>query len=265
LDPALLKLQVNGQDTPILSVKPIPPPGAQIAILIDDGLRSGFGNQLDDFATFINSLPPGAKVLVGYMQNGTVRGMNTFTTNHQAAAAQLRIPMSVAGINGSPYFTLSEFAKHWPSNQPGARFVLLVTNGVDPYNGRPSVMNQNSPYVQTAQEDAQRAGVAVYSIYYPQSGQRGGRGSFSGQSYLAQVGEASGGTSFNMGTITPPSLTPYLNQFGKAIADSYLIRFNTNATRVKRDTLVRIRLRTSQPGVKLQTPNNVHPGVDLGW
>ena len=265
LDPALLKLQVNGQDTPILSVKPIPPPGAQIAILIDDGLRSGFGNQLDDFATFINSLPPGAKVLVGYMQNGTVRGMNTFTANHQAAAAQLRIPMSVAGINGSPYFTLSEFAKHWPSNQPGARFVLLVTNGVDPYNGRPSVMNQNSPYVQTAQEDAQRAGVAVYSIYYPQSGQRGGRGSFSGQSYLAQVGEASGGTSFNMGTITPPSLTPYLNQFGKAIADSYLIRFNTNATRVKRDTLVRIRLRTSQPGVKLQTPNNVHPGVDLGW
>jgi hypothetical protein len=265
LDPALLKLQVNGQDTPILSVKPIPPPGAQIAILIDDGLRSAFGNQLDDFASFINSLPPGAKVLVGYMQNGTVRGMNTFTANHKAAADQLRIPMSVAGINGSPYFTLSEFSKHWPSNQPGARFVLLVTNGVDPYNGRPSVMNQNSPYVQTAQEDAQRAGVAVYSIYYPQSGMRGGRGSFSGQSYLAQVGEASGGTSFNMGTITPPSLAPYLEQFGKAIAGSYLIRFNTSATRVKRDTLVRIKLRTSQPGVKLQTPDNVHPGTDLAW
>ncbi|WP_158788384.1 hypothetical protein [Granulicella sp. L46] len=265
LDPALLKLQVNGQDTPILSVKPIPPPGAQIAILIDDGLRSGFGNQLDDFATFINSLPPGAKVLVGYMQNGTVRGMNTFTANHQAAAAQLRIPMSVAGVNGSPYFTLSEFAKHWPSNQPGARFVLLVTNGVDPYNGRPSVMNQNSPYVQTAQEDAQRAGVAVYSIYYPQSGMRGGRGSFSGQSYLAQVGEASGGTSFNMGTITPPSLSPYLNEFSKAIAGSYLVRFNVSSARVKRDTLIRIKLKTTQPGVKIQTPNNVHPGVDLMW
>jgi hypothetical protein len=265
LDPKLLSLQVDGKDTPILSVQPVPPPGAQIAILIDDGLRSAFGNQLTDFADFINALPPGAKVLVGYMQNGIVRGMNTFTANHQAAAAQLRITTSIAGINGSPYFTLSEFVKHWPSNQPGARFVLLVTNGVDPYNGRPSVMNQNSPYVQTAQEDAQRAGVAVYSIYYPQSFPQGGRGSFSGQSYLAQVGEATGGVSFNMGTITPPSLSPYLNQFSKAIATSYLVRFNANSARVKRDTLIRIKLRTSQPGVKLNVPNNVHPGTDLQW
>ncbi len=199
LDPAALMLQVDGKDTPILSVKPVPPPAAQIAILIDEGLRFTFGNQLDDFATFINALPPGAKVLVGYMQNGIVRGMNTFTANHQEAASQLRITTSVAGVNGSPYFTLSEFVKHWPSNEPGARFVLLITNGVDPYNGRPSVMNQNSPYVETAQEDAQRAGVAVYSIYYPQSFPRGARGSFSGQSYLAQVGEATGGQSFNMG------------------------------------------------------------------
>jgi hypothetical protein len=265
LDPAQLKLQVNGQDTPILSVKPVPPPGAQIAILIDDGLRSVFGNQLNDFADFINSLPPGSKVLLGYMQNGIVRGMNTFTANHQAAAEQLRLPMSVSGINGSPYFTLSEFAKHWPSNQPGARFVLLVTNGVDPYNGSTSVMNQNSPYVQTAQEDAQRAGVAVYSIYFPQAYRQTGRNSFSGQSYLAQVGEATGGVSFNMGTIVPPSLTPYLNQFGKAIATSYLVRFNVNSARVKRDTLVRIKLKSSQPGVKMNVPDNVHPGTDLAW
>ena len=265
LDPALLTLQVDGKDTPILSVKPIPPPGAQIAILIDDGLRSSFGNQISDFANFINALPPGTKVLVGYMQNGMVRGMNTFSANHQLAVDQLRLPMSVAGINGSPYFTLSEFSKHWPSNQPGARFVLLITNGIDPYNGSTSVMNQSSPYVQTAQDDAQRAGVTVYSIYFPQSRQRGARGSFSGQSYLAQVGEATGGQSFNIGTITPPSLTPYLNQFGKAVASSYLIRFNTNSARVKRDTLVRIKLKSSQPGVKIQTPNNVHPGVDLAW
>jgi hypothetical protein len=263
LDPAMLSLKVNNQETPILSVRPVPPPAAQIAILIDDGLRFTFGSQLNDFADFINALPPRTKVLVGYMQNGTVRGMNQFTENHQAAAAQLRIPTSIAGINGSPYFTLSEFAKHWPSNQPGARFVLLITNGVDPYNGRPSVLNQNSPYVQTAQDDAQRAGVTVYSIYYPQSYPRGGRGSFSGQSYLAQVGEATGGASFNMGTITPPSLTPYLNQFSKAIASSYMIRFNVNSARVKRDTLYRITLKTSQPGVKVRAPNNIHPGVDL--
>jgi hypothetical protein len=261
LDPAMLKLQVDKQVVPITSVRAVP--ATQIAILIDDGLRFTFSNQLNDFADFINALPPGTKVLVGYMRNGVVDGMRTFSANHQAVAAQLRIPISVAGVDGSPYFTLSEFVKHWPSNEPGARFVLLITNGIDPYNGRPSVMNQDSPYVQTAQEDAEREGVAVYSIYYPQSFPRGARGSFSGQSYLAQVGEATGASSFNIGTITPPSLTPYLNEFDKAVASTYMISFDLNSARVKRDTLIHIKVSSSQPGVKVRAPENVHPGVDL--
>jgi hypothetical protein len=263
LDPAMLRVQVDHDMVPINSVRPVPPPAAQIAILIDDGLRFTFSNQLNDFADFINALPPGTKVLVGYMRNGTVIGTRGFSANHQAVAAQLRIPISMAGVDGSPYFTLSEFVKHWPSNEPGARFVLMITNGIDPYNGRPSVLNQDSPYVQTAQEDAQRAGVAVYSIYYPQSFPRGARGSFSGQSYLAQVGEASGGESYNIGTITPPSLTPYLNEFDKAVASSYLISFNLNSARLKRDTLVHIKVSTKQPGVKIRAPENVHPGLNL--
>ncbi len=263
LDPAALKLQVNHEVLPITSVQPVAPQATQVAILIDEGLRFTFSNQLDEFADFINALPPGTQVLVGYMQNGVVKGMRGFSTNHRAVAAQLRIPMSVAGIDGSPYFTLSDFVKHWPSNEPAARFVLMITNGIDPYNGRPSIMNQDSPYVQTAQEDAQRAGVAVYSIYYGQSWPRGARGSFSGQSYLAQVGEATGGESFNIGTITPPSLKPYLDNFVKAMSNSYILRFDLNSARVKNDTLIHIKLTTSQPGVKVRAPENVHPGVEL--
>jgi hypothetical protein len=103
----------------------------------------------------------------------------------------------------------------------------------------------------------------VYSIYYPQSFPRGARGSFSGQSYLAQVGEATGASSFNIGTITPPSLTPYLNEFDKAVASTYMISFDLNSARVKRDTLIHIKVSSSQPGVKVRAPENVHPGVDL--
>jgi len=263
LDPAQLKLKVDGHPASITSVTPVAPPSAQVAILIDDGLRFTFANQLGEFADFINQLPAGTKVLVGYMQNGMVRGTRGFSTDRAAVAAQMRIPMSIAGVDASPYFTLSEFAKHWPSNEPGARFVLMITNGIDVYNGRPSVMNQDSPYVQTAQEDAERAGVAVYSIYYGQAFQRGAVGSFSGQSYLAQVGEATGAASYNIGTITPPSLTPYLNQFVQAVAQSYIVSFQLNASREKRDTLTHIKLSTSQPGVKIHAPENVHPGVDL--
>jgi hypothetical protein len=263
LDPASLKLQINRHEAPITSVTQVAPPAAQVAILIDDGLRFTFSSNIREFTDFINSLPAGTKVMVGYMRNGEVMATGGFSDNHAAVAAQLRIPISSAGVDASPYFCLSEFVKHWPSNQPGARFVLMITNGVDPYNGRPSVMNQDSPYVQTAQEDAERAGVAVYSIYFPESGLRGGRGSFSGQSYLLQVAEATGGDSFNQGTITPPSLGPYLNQFGKSIAESYMVSFNVPASGNKKDTLTQIKLSSSQPGVKIHAPQNVHAGEKL--
>jgi hypothetical protein len=258
LDPSTLKLQVNRHDSPITSVTPLTPSKAQIAILIDDSLRSNFALQLKDFEGFINELPPGTKALIGYMQNGTVR-TSGFTTNHEALTEQLRIPMSMGGAQSSPYFSLSEFVKQWPSNEPGARIVLLITNGVDPYNGRPSVMNQDSPYVQTAQEDAQRAGVAVYSIYYPVAGMRGG--SFSGQGYLSQLAEATGGQSFYLGSIPPVSFKPYLDQFRKAILDSYSVSFRASASHEKRDTLTPIKISTTQSGVKIIAPQSVHPGV----
>ncbi len=91
-------------------------------------------------------------------------------------------------MSASPYLCLSDFSKHWPgapSNaavdgavapapaQHKARFVLMISNGVDPYNGSTSVMNQDSPYVSASVKDAQRAGVAVYSIYFSDAGIRG--------------------------------------------------------------------------------------------
>ncbi len=263
LYPSLLKLQVGKETVPLLSVTPVAKLPVQIAILIDDGLRFSISNRLSDISDFINSLPQGTEILLGYMQNGIIRGMHTFSTNRQAVVAQMRIPMSIAGVDGSPYFCMQNLVQNWPSNQPAARFVLLITNGIDPYNGSYSIMNQDSPYVDAAQRAAERAGVAVYSIYWGQDYPHRARGSFSGQSYLAQVGEATGAESYNIGIITPPSLTPYLNQFGDAIANSYMIRFNLNSARVKPDTLVHIKLTTSQHGAKLHAPHNVHPGVDL--
>jgi hypothetical protein len=263
LDPAQLKLQINRHEAPITSVHPVTPAAAQVAILIDDGLRSSFNNNLGDFKHFIDQLPAGTKVLVGYMRNGEVSTQSGFSADHAAIASELHIPLGVAGVDASPYFCLSAFVKNWPSNQPGARFVLLISNGVDPYNGRPSIMNQDSPYVEAAQEDAQRAGVAVYSIYYGESGLRGGRGSFSGQNYLAQVAEATGGQSFYQGTITPPSLAPYLDDFAKSIAESYTVSFKVNATNNKRNSLTQIKLTSTQPGVKIHAPQNVHAGLNL--
>ena len=261
LNSAALKLEVNGHAAEIASVTPVAKDGAQVAILIDDGLRGNFGVQLDDIKHFLSSFPPNVQVLVGYMQNGTVRAEGGFTTNHEAAAQQLRIPFSAPGISASPYFCLQEFVKHWPGQGNAARMVLMLTNGVDPYNGSVSPLNQDSPYVQAAQDDAQRAGVAVYSIYYGDAGIRGGAANFSGQSYLNQVADATGGQSFYQGRITPPSLAPYLNEFRNAIAESYLVTFNASATHEKNSTLTSIKIKSEQAGVKIHAPQAVHPGL----
>lgn len=258
-NPASLTLQVDGRNTPIASVQPLEPGQAEIAILIDDGLRRSAALQLNDLATFIQHLPAGQPVLVGYMENGTVR-THGFTTNHAMAAQQLRVPMGVPGESGSPYFCLSDFVKHWPSSQRTPRVVLMISDGVDPYNGSTSILNQDSPYVQAAQEDAQRAGVAVYALYYGDAAIRGGRANFSGQNYLEQVAQATGGESLYLGTFNPPEFTPYLDNFMRDLQQSYLVGFDVNANHERPDTLERIKLKSTQPGVKVYAPDSVHPG-----
>jgi hypothetical protein len=260
LDPALMKVQVNGRVTPLTSLTPIRPANAQIAILIDDGLRSSFGGQVNDLKKFVASLPPGIQVLVGYMRNGEVDVQSGFSADHEAVAAAIRIPTAIPGVSASPYFCLSDFAKKWPSNQRGPRFVLMLSNGVDPYNGSTSILNQDSPYVQAAQDDAQRAGIAVYAIAYNDAGMRGGREQFSGQSYLGQVAEATGGLSLYNGTGNPVSLGPYLDSFRHAIAESYTATFMANSNNERPNTLARLKITTSQQKLKLHAPEGVHPG-----
>jgi hypothetical protein len=269
--PSDVTIKVDNRATPLLGLAPVPPNGAEIAILIDDGLRRSISLQLNDIRNFITTLPAGTDVFVGYMQNGRIISASGadpgFTSDHAAAAAAVRMSVGLPGVSASPYFCLSDFVKHWPGasemQQPQprqgghkARFVLMITNGVDPYNGSTSMMNQDSPYVQAAQDDAQRAGVPVYSIYYPDSGFRGRRGSFSGQSYLFQVADATGGASFYQGTIPPVSLAPFLKQFQSAVAATYVATFDVPASK----NLARIKLSTTMPKTKVRAPDQVRSG-----
>jgi hypothetical protein len=262
--PSNLIAKVNRRDSQITSISPVQPNGTQVALLIDDGLRTSVGRQLADIKSFINSLPAGAEIFIGYMQNGRVLAAQDFTTDHVAAAAKLRLPMGLAGISASPYFCLSDFVKRWPADsseggavKPKARFVMMLTNGVDPYNGSVSLMNQNSPYVDNAIRDAQRAGVAVYSIYYGDSGIRGGRASFSGQNYLESVAQSTGGQAYFQGIGSPVSLTPFLKQFTNAMAESYVATFNAPAN----NNMVDLKFSTTLPRTKVQAPQMVRPGT----
>jgi hypothetical protein len=272
-----LTVSVDNRKEPLSAWSPVLPAGAQVALLIDDGLRESVGRELGNLRRFIQSLPPGIEVMVGYMQNGRVVQTQPFTADHAAAASALRLPEGMPGASASPYFCLSDFVKNWPetgtrdpyvaatigggySSSPAqkARFVLMISNGVDPYNGSTSVMNQDSPYVATAVTDSQRAGVAVYSIYYNDAGIRGAGASFSGQSYLAQLSEATGGVNYYEGSGNPVSMAPFLQQFQRAIADTYIATFDVPAEKNARD-MVRIKL-TAATKTKLRAPEEVRPG-----
>jgi hypothetical protein len=267
-----ITLKVDNRNTALLNLAPIPPNGAQVALLIDDGLRTSIGGELNNLKAFITSLPQGTEVFVGFMQNGRVVSANDmpgFTTNRAAAAQSLRLPMGLPGASASPYFCLSDFVKNWPSNaenqsgprsqQPThkARIVLMITNGVDPYNGSTSILNQDSPYVASAVTDAQRAGVPVYSIYYGDAGFRRGRGSFSGQSYLLQVAQGTGGTAYYQGTGNPVSLIPFLKQFQNALAETYVATFPVDANK----KMVSLKVSTKLPKTKVNAPQEVRPGT----
>jgi len=267
-----ITVKVDNRVTPLLNLASVPPNGAQVALLIDDGLRTRIGSELNNLRAFITSLPQGTEVFVGYMQNGRVVSGDDnpgFTTNLAAAAGALRISTGLPGASASPYFCLSDFVKNWPTgaeDQPTspsrqfahkARIVLMITNGVDPYNGSTSITNQDSPYVASAVTDAQRAGVPVYSIYYGDSGFRGGRSSFSGQSYLQQMAQGTGGTTYYQGTGSPVSLAPFLKQFHDAVVETYVATFPVDGNK----KMVSLKLSTSLPKTKLNAPNQVRPGT----
>jgi len=265
-------LKVDNRVTPLTSIARVPADGAQVALLIDDGLRVSIGRELDTLRSFVTELRPGTEIFIGYMQNGRVIPAQNFTTDYAAAAKAIRVPQGVAGINASPYFCLSNFVKNWPSNQETqvslqqsapavrkSRFVLMLSDGVDPYNGSTSIANQNSPYVAAAVRDAQRAGVAIYSIYYGNAGIYGARANFSGQSYLQQVSDATGGTAYYQGNWNPVSIEPYLKSFQGAVAESYIATFSALGEK----DLVNINLKTHLPKTKVRAPQLVHPGTEL--
>jgi hypothetical protein len=260
LTPQNLTLKVNNREAALTSINPVRANRAQVAILIDDGLRTSFGRNLGDLKTWVSSFPPGTEIFIGYMQSGRVTPAQPFTTDYAAAANSLRLPLGTPGLSASPYFCLSDFVKRWPAEDAGkARFVLMLTNGVDPYNGSTDISNQNSPYVSSAVTDAQRAAVAVYSIYYSDAGFGGDRSSFSGQSYLQQVAEGTGGQGYFQGLGNPVSLTPFLDRFRKAIAETYVATFNAPGNK----ELVPLKVSTNLSGTKVRSPQQVRPGTQI--
>jgi hypothetical protein len=233
--------------------------GLEFVVLIDGSARSSIGLQLNDLSKFIQSMPPTALVGVAYMQNGRAAFAQNLTADHALAAKALRLTSGTPGSNASPYFCLSDLAKHWPSEDPkNRREVLMVTDGIDRYNLR---YDPEDPYLQAAIKDSQKAGLIVYSIYFRDTGRldQGGYETNAGQSLLTQVAQATGGKLYWEGLGNPVSFQPYLSDVSKRLENQYELGF-TARTKSKQE-LVDLKVKTDVSRVSVDAPQRVPVGA----
>jgi hypothetical protein len=164
---------------------------------------------------------------VGYMSNATVQIVQNFTADHDQAAKALRLPLQNAGAFGSPYLSVIDLMKRWPTH-PNRREIVMVTDGID--RARRNVgtrMPTINPDVDTASDVAQRTGTIIYTIYSPGIGHwhRNFWRANNGQIGISKLSEETGGESYYLGVQSPVSFKPYLDDVQKMINNQYILGF----------------------------------------
>jgi len=228
--------------------------GLELFILLDDSSNVSLGSQLEDIRQFILAQPASTKIGIAYMQNGIAQVLQNLTSDHALPAKALRLPLGSPGANASPYFSLGDLIKRWPEN-PERREVIMITDGIDRYWGS----GPDNAYVDTVIEQAQRAGVLVYTIYTPGEGHYGHsywRTNW-GQNYLSQLADETGGESYYLiGSAPPVSFTPYLSDVTRKLGNQYLLTFIAKPQ--KKAGMERIKLQTEIPNAELVSADRVY-------
>jgi hypothetical protein len=257
LAPSDLMVKHGNLPLPVTGIQRLTGPSAdmQLFILLDDSTRSSsLGIQLPRLKTFVESLPATTQVAIGYMRNGTFGQVQAFTVDHQKAANALRLPLAVPGDNGSPYFALSDLAKHWPSREStDRRAVLMLTDGVDRYYGSAV---PDDPYVNEAVHDTLKDGVMVYSIYLRGAGLYG-QGNWTtniAQSRLLEVSEQTGGYAYFQDFTDPVSISPFLTDFEARLDNQYQVTMQVLSGKGVQP----VKVQTEVPGLKIQAPSRIY-------
>jgi len=225
----------------------------QLFILIDDAASTSLGSQLEDIRQFINAQPSTTAIGVAYMRNGIAEILENPTNDHMLAAKALRLPLGDPGASTSPYFSLVDLIKRWPEG-PVRREILMLSDGIDRFGGS----GPSNPYVDSAIEGAQRAGVIIYSIYTPgvdHYGHSFWRMNW-GQNYLSQLSDETGGESYYLGFGAPVSFAPYLDDLGRRLTRQYLLTFLAKPER--KAGFQSFKLRTEVPNAELVAADRVY-------
>jgi hypothetical protein len=253
-----LSVKVNGKESTVTRWKQFGPNApVEMVLLIDGAARTSLGTQMQEIEKFVQSLPANTSATIAYMQNGEAVLSGPLTTDRAETLRGLHLTGGISGISASPYFCLSSLAKQWPSNNGQARReVVMVTDGVDYYNGALR-FDPEDPYVQTAIEDSARAQLVVYSIYWRNTGRldRTMAATNAGQNLLGEVTEATGGNSYWEGFGDPVSFQPYFEDIERRLNNQYELGFM--APSHGKTEVDSFKLKVSDAGAKIDAPEQV--------
>ncbi len=229
VQPTDLTVKEDGETRQVLSIRSTARSPLSLAVLVQDDVVSGIGNEIESLKNFIRGLPEGSRVMVGYIGSGSLRIRQRFTTNRERAAAALRIPIgSASAAPYNPYVQIVDAAKLFESLPVGRRAVLVVSDGLDTSRGISSASPSQSLDLDRAITQAQRRGVAVYGFYAPTVG-----GTASGNSILVSYAQGSlqrladetGGKAFFQGTGAPVSFDPFLRRLNESLRQQFALTY----------------------------------------
>lgn len=215
-----LTVKEDGDEQTIISIRSIGSTPLYLAILIQDDVVNSINNEIRGIGEFIEKLPKGSRVMVGYIRSGSLQVRQKFTTETNKAVKALRIPLgSPSAAPYNPYVEIIEALKRFDSQPSGRRAIMVVSDGLDISQGASSSSPGQSVDLERAIREAQRRSVAIYSIYAPtvSGSSRNSLLSLNGQSSLQRLSDETGGYAFIRGTGTPVSFDPFLKKLGTAL------------------------------------------------
>ncbi|HEY3131788.1 MAG TPA: hypothetical protein VGL91_20200 [Acidobacteriota bacterium] len=189
---------------------------AQLMILHQDGVVGDVQVQHGAMQKFIRGLPPGVDVAVAYFRYGTLEMQTDFTSNHEKAAAGVRVPLSAASETSGTYDALVEAVKRL-SERNGKKVLAFFSDGVDSLHDMDFETPDQNPALVKAIDLARRNGIKIYTVYA--RGQNfPGKQKFEGTSFLNYLAEKTGGKAFLETTV---SYDPVFRELKRELEAAY--------------------------------------------
>ncbi len=259
------QIKVGGKDAQVTGWSPLQGANSpvELVFLIDGSARASLGTQMNEISHFVQEMPPNTKMAIAYMENGTAvfASQQPLSSNPSQVLQALHVTSGPIDQSASPYFCLSDLAKHWPSHDRSARrIVVMISDGIDYYDMH---YDPEDPYVHAAIGDAVRHNLVVYFLYWADVGRisRMGFEQSAGQNLMLEVTEATGGNSYWEGFGNPVTFQPYFQDLRRRLDNQFGLEF-TAPLKGNSPQVENLDFKLSVPAAKVDAPKEVfvHPG-----